>query len=243
AVLEAGFKDLGGHLSVVTGYSVACAVAGLLYRLMDQAAGILGSGTRDGVVIAFGLFPFLEKLLFAMAIGAVSAMAFSILGRAIDYPVWRSGSARRILERYGLFWTGWYLLLLVSNQLVERAASWLGDASLALLGMLILVLHLFTIPVGACYMFAGGEGEFGRMFRPLVERPAAAAMAMLIAFLQFALFGQFQAMAGEGFTGLGVLFLVDLGLAWLDCLAFVIMWRACMDYRDSPDAWNLDDDF
>lgn len=242
-MLETGFKDLGRHRLVVAGYSLACAVAGLLYRLMEQAAEVLVGGTPDGVVMAYGLLPFLEKILFALAVGIVSATTFSILGRSLDYPVWRPGSVRDILDRYGLFWTGWYLLLLVSNQTVERTSEWLGDTAMALLGLLILLLHLLTIPVGVCYMFARGEVEFRQMFHPLIARSAATAMAMLIAFIQFALFGQFQVMAGEGFGSLGGLFLVDLGLAWLDCLAFVIMWRACMDYRDSPDAWNLDADF
>lgn len=242
-MLETGFKDLGRHRVVVAGYSLACAGAGLLYRLMAQAAEILVGGTRDGVVMAYGLFPFLEKLLFALAVGIVSALTFSILGRSLDYPVWRPGSVRDILDRYGLFWTGWYLLLLVSNEAVERTSEWLGATTLALLGLLVLILHLFTIPAGACYMFARGEGELRQMFHPLAARPAATAMAMLIAFVQFALFGQFQTMAGERFSGPGVMFLVDLGLAWLDCLAFVIMWRACMNCRNTPETWNLDYDF
>lgn len=241
-MLEIGLKDLGRHRSVAAGYSLACAVVGLLYRLMDQAAEILVGGTRDGVVMAYGLLPFLEKLLFALAVGVVSATTFSIIGRTLDYPVWRPGSVRDMLSRYGLFWTGWYLLLLVSSQAVERTSEWLGTTALALLGLLVLILNLFTIPVGTCYMFARGEGEFTQMFHPLTARPAATAMAMLIAFVQFALFGQFQTMAGEGLRGSGVMFLVDLGLAWLDCLAFVIMWRACMDCRDAPDAWDLDND-
>ncbi len=242
-MLETGFKDIGRHQAVVAGYTVACAVAGLLYRLMEQAAGVLGEGTRDGIFIAFGVLPFLEQLLFALAIGVVSTIVFSILGRSLDYPVWRPGSIKNILEKYGLFWTGWYLLLLVSNQAAERTAVWLGDASLAFVGLLILFLHLMTIPLGACYMFARGEGGLGVIFQPMIRRPAAAALAMLIAFIQFSLFSQLQELAGEGFSSLGILFIVDLGLAWMDCLGFVIVWRACMDCRDNPEPENEDDLF
>lgn len=183
------------------------------------------------------VFNTLSEACFAAAAAAIYAIVLSLLGRAIDRPIWKCGVPGEALGRY---FVPWFILTLGPMVMRDFQVQLSSLEAYELVESVLLFLGLFLIPVGACIMFYGalvwhelGQtlGVISRQFRLLIP-------VLLVGLLQYIL----QDMASHGLSGLAqerslhfalAAAFLTAALSVFDLLAFAMVWRVCMLDRDT----------
>lgn len=176
-------------------------------------------------------------LYFASLISAVQAVYLSILGAAIDKPLWKYKGAKDALQRFFILWLLINLFLITLVDIQSRLmASDIQDTAMSL-EPVILVGHVLALPVGACIMHWGAFHwhELGESLRPFTRLFSLMLIPMLIGFVQYSLINV-RSMAATDNMAFNIPFfiLTDIPLVLIEAYIFTLVWRICMHHRSLP---------
>ncbi len=203
---------------------------------------LLGFPPEDGVVLTnldktymFGL-----DLFIASATAASQCLAFAMLGKAIDRPVWRIGGPGEAMRRFFTLWFGLNLVE-VAIVRVQTAAYdiWGPGGPGTFLWGLVFATAVVSVPFGAAVMFHGKLvwSELSEALQPIF-RFGTQVTALCVA--TFAILMALLSMQGTALEtpwiqpGLRIIF------ALWECVVFTGVWLLCITNRESP---VEDDDF
>lgn len=234
-VLAEAVRDLRRHY-VITGLYVAIWLpAGLLAVALAQ---LRPDDPAAPVEPARQLLFFGGDLVYAV-VGAVAAtVAFSRLGRELDRPLWKVPGDVEALRR---FFTPWFIMLLAltaAQRLAIVASLSLGDETLYLVSLMVLVAgNAFMFVAGACIMFHGRHewGELGEALQPVSRFPAHMLLLVLLGFVGYMLL----LLAMETLPPLARLLPMAASLP-IDALIFAGAWEVCRLHRDAPPEEDFD---
>ena len=177
-------------------------------------------------------------LLEAALWGAMQAVIFARLGKQIDRPLWRSANDLDALRRFFMLWFILNLLFVCTHAILSYAVRASNDELVWFLLFVLMLLTMVLLPAGACVMYYGRLvwQELDRALQPLLGQ------LHLVIFVFAVLFAQYIAnFLGQGsyrppdkalFEPALYIALLTVPLAFLECLAFAMMWRICMIHRD-----------
>lgn len=184
------------------------------------------------------------ELTMTGAVAALQAILFAEIGAEIDRPLWKSGGYVDALKRFmGL----WFMVSLIYLAIVRIQGSLLEQGLQTAAVTLELPRILWScayMPVAVCIMYGGKLvwEEVPERLSPMFHQYRRAAVAFGLGFLQFIAWDVMMASLPEAYQKSAVVRgLANLPLLLLECLAFAVMWHACMAYRDT--AHERDDDF
>lgn len=182
------------------------------------------------------LFTIVWEVGFAVAVSIVYAVVFAMLGRALDRPFWKCEVPGEAVRR---FFVPWFILTLASLALRDLQMSLGSLDAMLMLEFVLLLLGLFTVPIGACVMHRGALvwEELGdvlgviprqlRMFLPIVL------IGLLQYILQTAAGEVFPQEPGAYFERAAYATVLNLPMFVVDLLVFCMVWRICMLDRDA----------
>lgn len=176
-------------------------------------------------------------LYFAVVISIAQAVYLSMLGAAIDRPLWKYKGAKDALSRFFILWFIINLLLLTLFDIQARLMSANLKDTAAFLEFVILAVHVVALPAGACIMHWGTLqwNEFGEAIRPLFRLFSLMLFPMVIGFIQFTLASaRLFALTDTIFVNLIFLTITDIPLVMIDAYIFALVWRICMYHRSLP---------
>jgi hypothetical protein len=182
-------------------------------------------------------------LVHAAAYALVTAVCFARMGANIDRPLWKCKNDAEALRR---FFMPWFILNLFSLTLLDAQNSLSQGENGGIQLLIFFLLFVTTLPVGACVMYGGGLdwNILIELLRPFWRLFPLTLQAMLLLALEF-----FLLLSGLVFhhnhpslEGAWWFYpALNLPLAYMDCLAFALMWRVCMIHRDLPPPDTSDD--
>jgi hypothetical protein len=176
-------------------------------------------------------------LYFAVVISMAQAVYLSMLGAAIDRPLWKYKGAKDALQRFFILWFIINLLMVTLLDIQARLmAANLKDAA-AFLEFVILAGHVMAMPVGACIMHWGALqwNETGEALRPLLRLFSMTMFPIVIGFIQFTLASaRLFALTDTILVNLIFLTITDIPLVMIDAYIFALIWRICMYHRSLP---------
>jgi len=100
----------------------------------------------------FRLLNIASTLILSAGLAAIYAVAFALLGRAIDMPLWKCSGALEALRR---FFVPWFILTFPAMTARTIQSTTTSAELYFLLESLLFFWGLFIIPVGACVMHHG----------------------------------------------------------------------------------------
>ncbi len=217
----------------------AAANAGIAFVVVG-ANMLLGFPPEEGVVLTnleksymFGI-----DLFVAAATAATQCLAFAMLGKAIDRPVWRIGGPGEALQRFFTLWFGLNLVevAIIRVQVAAYSIWGQGGPGTALWG-LVFATAIVSVPFGAVVMFHGKLvwSELSEAMQPIFRfgTQVAALCIATFAVLLVLLSMQEAALATPWIQpGLRIIF------ALWECVVFTGIWLLCITNRESP----LEDD-
>ena len=181
-----------------------------------------------------------SDVIAAAAIAGVTAIFLAEIGREIDRPLWKCGTATEAFKRFFLPWFIFNLAFVTIVSLQSR----LGDAgnsdAVAALEFLVLLIQLLYIPVGACIMYGGGLhwDRLGELLAPIARMMPDSLLPIGLGFVQFCVGYAIASLSPDEirdtWLSLAPSAVYITAGAFLECLAFAAMWRICMMHRDNP---------
>lgn len=183
-------------------------------------------------------------LLILIGIAAIQAVAFAAMGREIDRPLWKCEDAMEALRNFFPIWLMVSLIMLAITRIEVSLAHRGLDEAL----QTMLLPHLFWsgayMPLGVCIMYGGRLvwSEIPGRLAPLLHVLPKAVTAFLLGIMQFFIWLSVIPLIPKSAV-MSTLYvaLLNVALLLLECLAFAVMWHACMESRDT--APERDDDF
>lgn len=175
------------------------------------------------------------NILLAAAMSALQALIFSQIGKEIDRPLWKCSGPRDALQRFFVPWFILNLLAMMLLNLEARAGQADNLEAMLLLKFGFLLLCVLFFPVGACVMHAGRLNwqEFPENLLPIVRVFPSMLFVFLLGGAQFiCYFAISELLPAPLKDSLSLITLMDVIIAFLECLTFAAMWRVCMIYRD-----------
>jgi hypothetical protein len=203
---------------------------------------LLGFPADEGAVLTNveKTYMFGTDLFVATATAATQCLAFAVLGKAIDRPVWRIGGPVEALQRFFTLWFGLNLVQVAIIRVQVAAYSiWGQGGPGTFLWGLVFASSIIAIPFGAAVMFHGKLvwSELSEAMQPIfrfgsqVTALCIATLAVLIAILSMR---QTALETPWIQPGLHIIF------ALWQCVVFTGIWLLCITNRESP---MEDDDF
>lgn len=193
----------------------------------------------------FGLLNIACSLVLSAGLAATYATVFSLLGRAIDIPLWKCDNVGEALVR---FFVPWFILILISVTVRNFQASTDSADLYVTLELLLFIWGIFVVPVGACVMHHGTLAweEFGTILQPIGAQFRMVIPVLLVGvfqtILQDAVYSTMPTGQSESLHRATIIVLSNPLMAVFDLLAFVMMWRICMHHRDAPATHGADYD-
>jgi hypothetical protein len=218
-------------------------LANLLWDLLEFKELLTGMAPATTNLCAVGI-----QLAGAAVASLGCSVAFSMMGRDIDHPMWRiSGSGEAIRRYFGL----WFLLVLVDVVLVQALQLahdlWPMGGAAGIVSLMRMAINAAIIPVGASIMFLGRPhfGNLGEAIAPLFRQFPKSLVLMALGVFILSLFH----------VVLGVLLLTEpapsipmimaagavlsvIG-AYFDCVVFAGAWIICMIDRDTTEEQDI----
>jgi len=161
---------------------------------------------------------------------------FGLLGKELDKPIWKYGSAIDTLKR---FFLPWFIMVLGIVTLVrmQEGIIRLGyEADMFLsIEVIILFMYLFSVPIGASIMFIGRFqwSLLGEAITPLWQLFSLTWLVLLINFGQYMLLQtmlySLQSMSIHTPIAMAI---IDMPHTLLNILAFVMCWEILKIYRN-----------
>lgn len=176
-------------------------------------------------------------LLFAAVISMAQSVYFSLLGAAIDRPLWKYKGAKDALRRFFVLWFILNLLLVTLLDIQARLMSANLKDLAAFLEFVILAVHVTALPLGACLMHWGSLqwNEVGEALRPLFRLFSLTLFPIVIGFIQFTLASaRVFALTENTLVNLIFFTITDIPLVMIDAYIFALIWRICMHHRSLP---------
>jgi len=179
-------------------------------------------------------------LFVATATAVVQCLAFSMLGKAIDRPVWRIAGPVEAIQRFFTLWLGLNLIevAIVRVQIAAYSIWGPGGPGTFLWG-LVFATSIVIVPFGAAIMFHGKLvwKELSEAMQPIFRFGAQVTALCVATFAVLAVLLSMQEAALEApwiQPGLRIIF------ALWECVVFTGIWLLCITNRESP---LEDDDF
>ncbi len=228
-------KDLQRCGGPVLRFIVATMVTLLSYRLL--IFGVQNGLGEESHPQMYPMARLLAAIYLAVAVSAVQALFLAQLGAAIDTPLWKYKGAQDALQRFFIPWLiiNLFLITLVDIQTRFLAAD--REDVAALLELLVLAVHVFSVPVGACIMHWGALEwkELGDALRPLGRLLSLAILPFAIGFIQYALANaRLLGLRENMLADLVFLSVTDVPLMLIEVFIFALVWRICMHHRSLP---------
>jgi len=203
---------------------------------------LLGFPPDEGVVLTFveKTYMFGTDLFVAAATAATQCLAFAVLGKAIDRPVWRIGGPVEALQRFFTLWFGLNLVQVAIDRIQVAAYSiWGPGGPGTFLWGLVFASSIIAIPFGAAVMFHGKLvwSELSEAMQPIFR------FGTQVAALCFATFAVLIALLSMQETTLETPWIqpgLQVIFALWQCVVFTGIWLLCITNRESP---MEDDDF
>jgi hypothetical protein len=239
SMLRKAWLDLG-HDPFLPALYVGVHVAAILaLRTFEH---LMGSSLPDDAVPSwYPMYNLAKQFGLSALIALLQALIFSRMGRAIDRPLWKCAGHADAARR---FFMPWFLLNLIGTvlQQLQINAQGLDDAGAALFTeFLFMVFYVGAVPIGAAVMYFGGLewarlgdalAPIGRQLRHVVPVFVLMAASYVLHFLLVALL--MGVLGQTGVDGAVVLPALAIGVpAFVECLAFAVMWRVLMLDRDT----------
>jgi hypothetical protein len=211
---------------------------------------LVGVGSLGGLPLDEGLdltnaqkgLMFGSDIFVAAGSALAQCLAFTLLGKEIDRPVWRVDGMFDALRRFYFLWFGLKLMEIAFIRVQAAAFSiWGSGGPAPFFWGLLFAMSVMIIPFGACVMFHGKMvwREIGEALLPLY-RYASQVLALCLASLAI-LFLLLFIPAELDFNKW-----LDPGLEALygvwECVVFIGVWLICITHRETPHE-NNDFDF
>ncbi len=186
-------------------------------------------------------------LIKVVLITIFQSIAFTLIGSEMDRPLWKCDGWRDGLTRFFTLWFIINLLYVTSDRLPgSLPEAYQVDTVMTVL-LFQLGLTVFAVPFGACIMHGGGLHwkDVPQMLAPFFRLFPMSLVAMSLGFMQFFVFAiVIITFSRESLESPWLWAVVNIPLILLECLAFAVMWLACIQYRDvAPEEDNDDFDF
>jgi len=180
---------------------------------------------------------------FVLLVALGQSIAFSMMGREIDRPMWRISGPVEALRRYFGLWFVFALAGLASARLASLLAGRQPDGPFAgLVFLLYLVISLATVPIGAGLMFQGRisinnwrEGV-APLFRQFLRTLVLVGMNLFSFALFIAIYTPERSVLMTMVLG-AVVFIIG---AYFDCVVFAGIWLICMIDRDTTEEPDIE---
>lgn len=176
-------------------------------------------------------------LYIAVVASAVQAVFLSILGAAVDRPLWKYKGAADSIKR---FFPLWLIINLTLITLVDiQARLFVADIKdvAAFMEFIIIGGHVMAIPVGVCIMHWGAFHwhELADALKPMMRLFSMLLLPIVVGFIQYTLAsGRGLAMTDNVLFNILFFTLTDIPLIMIDAYIFTLVWRICMHYRSLP---------
>ncbi|HDP34115.1 MAG TPA: hypothetical protein ENN29_03280 [Candidatus Hydrogenedentes bacterium] len=237
-------RDLRRCGHAVFRYVVASIMAVMLFRFFSYAGRYWLPEEAQPQLSA--IIQLAGALYLAVAVSAVQAVYFSVLGAAIDKPLWKHKGAVDALQRFFTPWLIINLLIITLTDIQTRfLAAEMNDIA-ALIEFSILAVSVAAIPVGGCIMHWGGLewNELAEALRPLGRLFSQTLLPVAAGFALYALASaRMIAVTGNMLVDMMFLTGTDIPLFMLEAYVFAMVWRICMHHRTLPPEDNDPFDF
>ncbi len=232
-LLPQAWRSLQRNRVPVFCYILLTLLISLAYRLSDIYVGTLFP--KDNPPAWLYAFVVSRDVVMATILSAIQAIVFAAMGKEIDRPLWKSPNWRDATTRFFLIWFILNLLSITVIRLQIRANALGSDEAIFALEFCLLLLYLFGLPIGACVMHWGrlNWAELPETLAPIARLFSLTLLVLLLDALQWLLHvtSPLVPIENKVLQALAVT-AMDLPYPFLDCLAFAVMWRICMIYRD-----------
>lgn len=237
--IRRAWADLRHDPALPLVYVGAHALLFLGIRALEHA---LGAAAPDGEFPAwFPAYNLSRQLFVAACVALIQAVVFARLGRAIDRPLWKCADDAEAVRRFFVPWFVLNLFGILLQQLQINAQS-AGDEGLYVFAeFTFLMAYVFSIPAGAAVMAHGaldwsrlGEilAPIGRQLRHVLLVFVLMAAGHVLNFVALALV---YLASGEGGVDAAIVLpaIAIMPPAFIEALAFAVMWRILMLDRDT----------
>lgn len=222
AHVQQGYKALLVYAGIVAGY-VALKV--LIETLLLH--GIDTNSPQDIAIPYYITAGLLDAFFYALA----SALAFPILGRQIDHPLW---DFKPTLPNFLHFFSLWFTLYLISiTSLLLITLTNIPDETKSSFIILWLLLQTLLLPIGATIMFYGtlNRDTIAPIIDTFLSQLPYYIATSFCTFLLYTVFMQFQ----RGSFPPVALPLLEIISAYAECLIFSFCWELCKRHRTAQE--------
>lgn len=216
-------------------YIVALMLTLCAYRCLSFATGYWLP--KETVPSLAPLAQLLSAVCLAAVMGMAQAVYLSVLGAAIDKPLWKYKGAKNALQQYFVLW---FIINLTLITLLDVQARFEGadrkDIA-AFFEFIIIAGHVLALPVGACIMHWGSMrwDELGDALRPITRLFSMMMLPIIVGFMQYTLSSaRMFAMTDNVLFNLIFLTMTDIPLLMIETYIFALVWRICMHHRSLP---------
>ncbi len=229
------FRDLQRCGSALLQYVVALLLALCSHRCMIFAITVwLPEEVYPGGAAAANLC---AALYIAVILSAVQAVFLSVLGAAIDKPLWKCKGTADSLKRFFSLWLIINLVLITLLDIQARFVTADMKDMAAFMEFVIIAAHVTAMPVGACIMHWGAFNwhELADALKPIVRLFSMTLLPVIVGFIQYTLAGGRSLAMTENMLFNFLFFTItDVPLIVVDAYIFTLVWRICMHYRSLP---------
>ncbi len=234
--IEAVQENLSALLIYVA-LTVGTQVGRLAFYVAEKK-GVFGEVSEAGL----GPYSIALDLLLCISFGVAMAIAFSMMGKKIDQPLWKIAGAREALRRFFALWFAISLIAIAAQQATGALATGgIPQIAIGVQFVVVLPILLLAIPVGGCVMFYGKLewANVGEILAPLGRQFPMTMMLVLLNLFQYLLSDVVMSLdAGAGAQPDAVMTLFKgAALAviggYIDCVVFAGTWLLCMADRDT----------
>ena len=228
-------NDLRRQPGVVALYLLSSLAILAVYRILAHLLG--GGDTPVLPAPAASLLRLALTLYLAVAASAVQAVFLAAFGAGIARPLWKYKGWHDALRRFFIPWLILNLLLVTITDICARLMQAEQTDVAATLELLLLAVHMATIPVGGAIMFWGGLEwrELPTALAPLGRFFQWTLLPLAVALLQYMLIElRSVLLEGGGAVTLAGYSASDLPLVLIDLLIFALVWRICLHNQMNP---------
>jgi len=225
-------NDLQRQRGAVALYLLSSLAILAVYRILAHllGGGVLLAPTASLLRLALTLY-------LAVAVSAVQAVFLAALGAGIARPLWKYKGWHDPLRRFFIPWLILNLLLVTITDICAHLMQAEQTDMAATLELLLLAVHMATIPVGGAIMFWGRLEwrELPTALAPLGRFFQWTLLPLAIALLQYVLIEiRSVLLEGSGAVTLAGYSATDLPLLLMDLLIFALVWRICLHNQMNP---------
>lgn len=227
SILRDAFRGIQDNLRALALYLCITVSVGILRLTAEYLV-----AARLGVELADlpATFKFGVDLGTVLCYAAAQSVAFALIGRELDKPLWKVSIPGEALRRFFAMWCIFGLCSTAAFRGILRTDS-TEAAQLALLGYII--VEGSVIPLGACVMFHGRFGwrDLPAAFRPLARQFPHVLVLFFFSYLQLLVL-LFTAVRAPH----PALFPVVVAVSdYFGCVIFAGFWLVCRLDRDSEE--------